>query len=195
MPWPTDRKHQTRERILDSAVELFSLRGYDRVSVAEVMRHAHLTHGAFYTHFGSKQALYAEAVTAAALKSALARLAHDDNAPPIDIRRLLAAYLSPAHIEGEQTPCPLAFLATDVANREADVRNAYTRVFKRLTAMLGREISAQDAQRREYSLALAAMMIGGVAVGRALNDSALAEKLLQACRHVGEGLLEASHDA
>src|ERR1700689_606622 len=51
-----------RARILAAAGRLFRLRGFEDVTVAEVMKEAGLTHGAFYGHFPSKEALIAEAV-------------------------------------------------------------------------------------------------------------------------------------
>src|ERR1700754_1000188 len=51
-----------RTRILAAAARLFRLRGFDEGTVAEVMKDAGLTHGAFYGYFPSKEALIAEAV-------------------------------------------------------------------------------------------------------------------------------------
>src|SRR5271154_808398 len=51
-----------RSRILAAAGRLFRLRGFNDVTVADVMKDAGLTHGAFYGYFPSKEALIAEAV-------------------------------------------------------------------------------------------------------------------------------------
>ncbi|WP_161984427.1 TetR/AcrR family transcriptional regulator [Mariprofundus erugo] len=69
MSWPVQQKQISRNRILQSAIRLFSSRGFDGVSIADVMRDADLTHGAFYAHFKSKQQLYAEAIDLAASDS------------------------------------------------------------------------------------------------------------------------------
>jgi TetR/AcrR family transcriptional regulator, transcriptional repressor for nem operon len=194
MPWPSQRRQLTRNRILDSAIELFSNRGYDNVSLGQVMRHAGLTHGAFYAHFRSKQSLYAEAIHAAAGNSALAKMqqrGHDDSG---DLLPLLEAYLSEEHALLGKMPCPLAFLATDVTNREEEVRAAYTRVFRRLVALTDRKLPAQRPQRRDRAFALVAMMVGGVALARALNEPRLSKSLLRACRRVGTELVEQAAD-
>ena len=68
MPWPKEQKQRSRERIVKSAYALFAARGYDNVTIGDVMREAQLTHGAFYSHFDSKQALYAEAIVSEILK-------------------------------------------------------------------------------------------------------------------------------
>ncbi|MEW8026655.1 MAG: TetR/AcrR family transcriptional regulator [Candidatus Thiodiazotropha sp.] len=51
MPWSSEQKEITRERILESAVKLFSAYGFDNVTINDVMKEAQLTHGAFYEHF------------------------------------------------------------------------------------------------------------------------------------------------
>jgi TetR/AcrR family transcriptional repressor of nem operon len=186
MPWPSERKQQTRKQILDSAVALFSARGFDSVSIGDVMHHAGLTHGAFYAHFDSKRALYAEAITAAASESALAKFPTEDLPETERLIRLLTGYLDIGHVRQEHPPCPLAFLATDVANREADVRQAYTRVYKRLVALINKQMPETVVPRRHRALALSALMIGGVAVSRALNDERTVRSLLDACKALGE---------
>lgn len=185
MPWPSERKQQSRERILDSAARLFSTRGFDSVSIGDVMTDAGLTHGGFYSHFTSKRELYAEAVTMAAARSARARLPRGDVADKAFLSEILMAYLDMDHVRGTQIPCPLAFLATDVANREEDVRAAYTEVFKRLVAVLARHLPVDTSSRRNKALALSALMVGGVAVSRALADEREAESLLEACVEMG----------
>jgi TetR/AcrR family transcriptional repressor of nem operon len=189
MAWPSEQKSRTRERILASAVRLFSQHGFDGVSIGAVMRDARLTHGGFYTHFPSKQALYAEAVTAAARASALNKILPATPGRAIDLYRLLDGYLDMAHVRQELPPCPLAFLATDVANREAQVRSAYTRVFRRLVRFIARALPGDPGRRKARAQATAAMMIGGVALARALDDPREAESLLAACRHHGRRLL------
>jgi TetR/AcrR family transcriptional repressor of nem operon len=192
MAWPNQHKQDTRQRILDSAIRLFSQHGYDNVPLSRVMQDAGLTHGAFYAHFASKQALYAEAIREAAGKSALAKMRSAGSDEADDLVQLLHAYLSEAHAIEEQSPCPLAFLATDVANRQTEVRCAYTRVFRRLVALTGSRLPSTSPHRRERALALAAMMVGGVAVARALDEPRLAQALLGACRQVGTELIEHS---
>lgn len=128
MPWPTEQKQITHERIIESAVKLFSAHGFDSVSITDVMKDAQLTHGAFYAHFSSKQALYRKAITSAINNSALTQ--------EVDVSMLLADYLDINHVKQKTAPCPLAFLATDVATREKEVKIAYTDVYNNLINIL-----------------------------------------------------------
>ena len=72
MPYSTEHKQRTRDKILSSAIRLFSNKGYDSVTIDQLMTDAGLTRGAFYTHFDSKNELYAEAILAAAMQSPIA---------------------------------------------------------------------------------------------------------------------------
>src|SRR5262245_51445512 len=62
MPYTVEHKARTRARIVESARVLFNRKGFDQVSIDDIMNHAGLTRGGFYNHFPSKQGLYAEAV-------------------------------------------------------------------------------------------------------------------------------------
>ena len=60
---------QNRERIVEAAAHLFRERGFDGIGVADLMKEAGLTHGGFYGHFSSKDALFAEASARALTRS------------------------------------------------------------------------------------------------------------------------------
>ncbi len=193
MPYSTEHKQRTRESILSTAIRLFSNKGYDSVTIDQLMTDAGLTRGAFYTHFDSKSELYAEAVLAAAMQSPIASGACPGEEGTDWIRRTASLYLSREHLEQEDFPCPLAFLVTDVANREPAVRNTYTRVYAEFVRVLQSHLpmeASTTAKGSELSWAMAALMIGGVAVCRALNDEATIDRVLVACRQVVEGLAE-----
>lgn len=188
MPWPTEQKQMTRERILGSAVKLFSAHGFDNVSINDVMKEAQLTHGAFYAHFNSKRELYTNAITSATKNSALANTQEENGCKNLNVTKLLADYLNIDHVRQKTTPCPLAFLATDVATREEEVRTAYTKVYTNLITTLNKQLNHLPSRKTRIH-ALSALMIGGVAVARALSDEKVALDLLDACREYGEELL------
>src|SRR5690242_10591883 len=62
MRYPVEETAAKHERIVKEASRLFRERGFENVSVADVMEAAGLTHGAFYAHFSSKEELQAAAV-------------------------------------------------------------------------------------------------------------------------------------
>jgi AcrR family transcriptional regulator len=73
MPYSKEHKRQTRAKILSSAFELFTAKGFDSVTVDEVMEGCNLTRGAFYAHFPSKGALYSESLKFFASNSKLSK--------------------------------------------------------------------------------------------------------------------------
>lgn len=81
---------QTAQRILDSAKELFSARGFSEVSVDDVARDAGVTRGAVYHHYRNKVALFGEVV--ARLQADVARtvVAAAENADPQPLEQLRA---------------------------------------------------------------------------------------------------------
>lgn len=189
MPYAKTHKQNTRLKILDSAVELFTGRGYENTSIDDVMAHAQLTRGAFYAHFASKSELYAEALLSAAAKTKLASTAPDAGGERAWIDGLIRGYLSEDHLDGTSTSCPLAFLVTDVAVREAPVRKTYTRIFKKMNERIRRATRRYAACDDKDVLAATAMLIGAVAIGRALDDPAAVRRLLDGCRRGARRLL------
>ena len=81
---------QTAQRILDSAKELFSVRGFSEVSVDDVARDAGVTRGAVYHHYRNKVALFAEVVARLQADVARAVVAAAENADPQPLEQLRA---------------------------------------------------------------------------------------------------------
>ncbi|MCL4529003.1 MAG: TetR/AcrR family transcriptional regulator [Chloroflexi bacterium] len=52
------RSEETRSKIIESAIKLFSSRGFNAASVDDICADAGISKGAFYHHFESKQALF-----------------------------------------------------------------------------------------------------------------------------------------
>jgi TetR/AcrR family transcriptional repressor of nem operon len=179
MPYSPQHKQRTRDRILRSAANLFASRGFAATSIEQVMAAAGLTRGAFYAHFESKAALYAEAMRAAGERRLPAdpRFAQgwlDEILDPLERAAPRDAVLSG----------PWAFLVADIANPDPRVRAAYASALRRL---LKAAVSTQstgtlgaDAQRR--AMQLAAMLVGGLALASTVDDAALRESVAVVCR-------------
>src|SRR3954468_17018774 len=84
VPYPRDHKAKTRAKIVASARALFNRRGFDQVTIDQVMEHAGLTRGGFYHHFSSKEDLYAEAVSSIAGCSPFSRELSRDRARGVE---------------------------------------------------------------------------------------------------------------
>ncbi len=190
MPYTKEHKERSRERILQSAGRLFSRRGFEAVSIDDLMHDAGMTRGAFYNHFTDKAEVYAAAIVHATRNSPLATDT-GGNPPSTAIHALLDRYLSREHLEQADPPCPLAFLVTDVGTREAKVRAAYTDAYKGLVKVISKYLErAEDNKKAEAVLAVTALMIGGVAVGRALDCPTTTDDLLRSCRNLAMHILK-----
>src|SRR5260370_42374191 len=118
---------QKQERILNESIRLFRERGLLSVSVDEVMKSAGLTHGPFYNHFASKEALMAETLTHE-MQRATADL---DSWHPTERGKAqyADAYLSEEHMENSSVGCAVAALASEV-RQVPQVRRAFTEQLK-----------------------------------------------------------------
>src|SRR5215213_1570423 len=107
-------KDATHERIVSVAARAIRRSGYDGTGVADIMKEAGLTHGAFYAHFPSREAMLAEAATRACAEVAAATLNVAASVPPQQaLAAMLRAYLSPEHVKQVERGCPLAALGSE----------------------------------------------------------------------------------
>lgn len=199
MPYSQEHKQQSREKILKSAAGLFTEKGFDNTSIDEIMAHAGLTRGAFYAHFQKKSQLYAEAILYAARVSRISAPKPKQFSEQQWLDKLIQGYLNQGRSTKDNGGCPLAFLVTDVVNQDPYIRKTYTKVFKGMNQIIGSyggsysesyRGSGIDADREQAVLALTAMMIGGVAVGRALDDKAYTKKLIDGCIQTAQAILK-----
>lgn len=138
------------------------------------MKKAALTRGAFYSHFSSKSDLYAQAIAKAAQ---LAYKRKPVNGPQ-NMKDFSQYYLSAEHRDNScAQACPLAFLVSDITQQDSQVKATYT---KTLQAFIG-QVESLTANR-EAALQSAVLMIGGLALARALDDESFSDELLAACQ-------------
>ena len=109
------RKEATHERIVDAAARAIRRSGYDGTGVADIMKDAGLTHGGFYAHFNSREAMLAEAADRAGADTVatMTRVA-DAAAPDQALQAIIRAYLSKAHVEAVETGCAVAALGSEM---------------------------------------------------------------------------------
>ncbi|MCT9119159.1 TetR/AcrR family transcriptional regulator [Cupriavidus gilardii] len=180
-----EKAGQNREAIEQASSRLFRERGLTGISVADVMGAAGLTHGGFYSHFASKDALAATACDRA-FGEALERWRQRIDAHPGDADAARAAvvvpYLSERHRDAPGAGCAGVALAADVARESADkpVRQSYIDGLEGLIAQWERTLPGPDDTRRGRALAEMAMMMGAVMLARATQGAPLSEQILSA---------------
>jgi TetR/AcrR family transcriptional repressor of nem operon len=163
---------ENRRRILDAAGRLFRDRGFEAVTVAEVMREAGLTHGGFYGHFRSKDDLIA---------AALAELVVASEPGPLALPAFAARYLSPAHRDDPASGCPVAALASDTIRQAPEARAAMTEGLRRQIARLT-DGAAEPESARQAAIGSWAAMVGAMILARMSDDPALSIEVLAQTR-------------
>lgn len=121
-------KARNRRNIVDQAGRMFRTRGIDGAGIADLMSAAGMTHGGFYNHFASKDALAVE-VCNASFADSLGRLAHETEKGPqasgSPLARVLAGYLSVRHRDDPSGGCPSASLVVDSWRQSDEVQSVY----------------------------------------------------------------------
>ena len=170
--YPAKETAAKHERILKEASRLFRERGFDNVTVGEVMKAAGLTHGAFYAHFGSKQALQEAAVAYG--QDLSAAHARNHGSTKKGRRSYSEQYLSVRHRDNPGGGCTMAALGQEVARSTPELRAAFERGFEEILA-------AKGGDRKEAIFQTAALL-GGVVLARAVQDRRLSEEILESVR-------------
>ena len=163
MRYPAKETAAKHERIVKEASRLFRERGFENVTVGEVMKAAGLTHGAFYAHFGSKQDLQMAAVAYG--QGLSASRARSYGATKKGRKAYADRYLSPWHRDNPGDGCTMAALAQEVARSTPELKAAFEQGFEEI-------LSAGRGDRKDAIFQTAAL-VGAVVLARAVQDPRL----------------------
>ena len=189
---PKEQATRNRQAIIDTASRIFRERGVDGVGVSDLMRAAGFTHGGFYNHFASKDALAAEAC-ASAFACGAAHLEQKLQANADDRGTALGAflddYLSPEQFNAPGAGCPTATLAVDAARQGAEMQAAYAEgmdaFIRAVTAYLPHDEVCGAQPERQAAIVLLANLVGTMVIARGVGaaNPALSSEVLAAGRH------------
>jgi len=175
MPYHPAHRVGKRQQLLRTARALFSARGFDAVSIDEIMAGAGLTRGGFYSYFGSKSELYALAVGNLFAEAPAGRrgVTASDAA-----RQLIRAYLSERPgdtiVCGSLVSLPRVLLPTEVAHRDLTVKRVFETVFSSMVALFEQSLGREGRADRDRALTMATLCVGAMVIARALDGSQLA---------------------
>lgn len=178
----TAAKEASHERIVSAAARAIRRSGYDGTGVADIMKEAGLTHGAFYAHFPSREAMLAEAAARACAETAAATAGVVSSVPAEQaLNAMLRTYLSPEHLAQVELGCPLAALGSETARQAPEVRRVTTRHVKEMIDLVARQSPdwGQPAAH-ERALVTVATMVGTLMLARAVDEPALSASLCEA---------------
>ena len=163
-----------RRKILEAASRLFRERGFESVTVAEIMQAAGLTHGGFYGHFKSKDDLIAET---------LSHTLADRSEADVDVAAYAANYLSPAHCADRAGGCPTAALAAEAIRATPEARHAMTEGLRRKIERFSHGAPGDSAaEKRQAAIGSWAAMVGAVILARLADDPKLSDEILAQTR-------------
>ncbi|QDG69844.1 TetR/AcrR family transcriptional regulator [Janthinobacterium tructae] len=176
------RKEATHERIVEVATRAIRRSGYAGTGVADIMKEAGLTHGGFYAHFASRDALLAEAGDRAGAESVALAARVAAAAPPGQaLQAMLAAYLSPAHIAAIEVGCPVSALGSEMPRQAPEVRRAATIHIKEMIDLFARQLpNWGQPEAHAQAMATVCAMIGATILARAVDEPALSDALCAA---------------
>ena len=178
MRYPSTHKEETRKKLIGSARAIAKRDGFGTTGVDELMASIGLTGGAFYGHFPSKEALFAELVEQEISNSA-EMLAGDESSPPDHVAKRLRSYLSSAHALHPETGCVLPTLGPEIARAAPEVRATVEEGLKRLQKSWSARIGDPDA-----AWALIAQCVGALVLSRAVESERTRKEILAASRRL-----------
>jgi len=184
MRYSKEHKQETHARIVKRASVKLREHGAHGIGVADLMKEAGLTHGGFYAHFASREALVIEAF-AYAMDRSTARWRRKAEETPADQRfaTIIDSYLTPLHRDDPGNGCAVPALAAEIARESGKTRKAFAAKLDEMIEMLAEQIPGRSRKAaREQAMASLATMVGTLILARAGGGGELSDDILAAGR-------------
>ena len=174
----------TRSRIVEEASYGLRQRGADGLSVVDLMKLAGLTHGGFYAHFESREALVVEAFVLAMDRTIAHWLDLAEELPPEErFDAFVQGYLSSSHRNDRAHGCALPALGADIARSSPKARRTFGRKFGEMIDMVAQMLPKMSPEEARHAATSAlATMMGAIVLARAVGDKNMSDDILAAGR-------------
>jgi TetR/AcrR family transcriptional repressor of nem operon len=184
MRYSREHKLETHARIVKKASVRLRERGAHGIGVADLMKEAGLTHGGFYAHFDSREALVIEAFAHAMDRSTEHWRKLTEPVPPEKrLGAIVDSYLTPAHRDDPGRGCAVPALGAEIARENPRTRKAFTAKLEQMIDMLAAQIpDLSPATARKQAMAAIATMMGTVVLARIAGTGAFSDEILSAGR-------------
>jgi len=179
----SSKREQSHHRIVEAASRAVRRHGYAGVGVAEVMKEAGLTHGGFYAHFDSREALLVEAIehagaiSSAMLDERIAARARETGSP---LQALIELYLSDEHLAHAEHGCVVGALASEIPRQQDVVREASKQRVDRLVRRVA--LALPDDASPALAGVIAGALVGNLQLARIEGDNAEGRAMLADAR-------------
>jgi TetR/AcrR family transcriptional regulator, transcriptional repressor for nem operon len=184
MRYSKEHKFQTHARIVKKASARLREKGAHGIGVADLMKDAGLTHGGFYAHFDSREALVIEAFTHAMDRSTEHWRKQAEEMPAEKrLSAIVNTYLSPLHRDNPGQGCAVPALASEISRESAKTRRAFASRMQQMIEMLAKQFHGMPpkAARKQAVSALATMM-GSLVMARVAGNSEFSDEILKSGR-------------
>lgn len=189
MPYPKEHKAKSKDLILNCAVDLFSRYGFDKVSIGQIMQSAKMTHGAFYAHFESKEALYRASFFETLKNSRAARLVKG----PLSLKHLthlVTNYWNLSELQQKSKPGLETILFNEIGNQNSNIKQLFEESYDKLKKMIETRIVALiklkqlplESDREliaDKARTILVSMVGAVAIAKNLSREEERCKILE----------------
>ena len=184
MRYEPEHKSETRDRVLKAAARSMRADGPQKLGVAAVMAKAGLTHGGFYAHFPSRDALVTATVERLFEDSRSRFATETEGFPPSEaFERYIDFYLSPAHRDTRTAGCPLPFLTGDAYRLPPDARAVFAAGVTGLETKLAGLLFALGGEAARYEAgSVLAELVGALSLARAEPEAERSQAILDRSR-------------
>ena len=189
MRYSREHKLETHARIVKKASVRLREKGAHGIGVADLMKDAGLTHGGFYAHFDSREALVIEAFADAMDRStARWRKIAEQTQPEKRLATIVESYLTTIHRDDPGHGCAVPTLGADIARESPKTRKAFATKLEQMIDMLAEQIPdvPRKAARKQAMAAIATMM-GTLVLSRVAGSGEFSEEILGAGRDAARG--------
>jgi TetR/AcrR family transcriptional repressor of nem operon len=194
MRYSKEHKLETHARIVKKASVRLREKGAHGIGVSDLMKDAGLTHGGFYAHFDSREALVVEAFGYAMDRSIERWRQLAGQAEPQDrLAAIVEAYLSPQHRDNPGHGCAVPALGAEIARESPKTRKAFAAKLDQMITMMAEQFTTEAGKSaRQQAMAALATMMGTLVMARVAGSGELSEELLSAGRDAVLARLPAS---
>jgi TetR/AcrR family transcriptional repressor of nem operon len=184
MRYSKEHKQETHARIVKKASVRLREKGAHGIGVADLMKEAGLTHGGFYAHFDSREALVIEAFAYAMDRSTERwRKIAEETPPEKRLATIVETYLTPVHRDDPGHGCAVPTLGAEIARESPKTRKAFAAKLEAMIDMMADQVLdvPRKAARKQAVAALATMM-GTLVLSRIAGNGEFSDEILAAGR-------------
>jgi TetR/AcrR family transcriptional regulator, transcriptional repressor for nem operon len=187
--YPAGHKEEVRQRIVDEAAAAYREHGIEGIGIQSLMRRLGLTHGGFYVHFPSREALVVAALARAG-EQAVPRFRSDARGNAVSFAESTKRYLSRDHRDHPREGCTIAALAPEAYRQSSAIRGAIASAANRFLENVGRTLDDDECPSRltDRAIAVGCVLIGSLVLARALGDTPNSARVLAVGRRIARSL-------